>query len=108
MNPGKRPVSLTILLLGVLASADAGRVGEDGTGAMWVAPELLGALEGAGLSGCPAESFAQRTDLSMHGKVGFEWHPATGELSLDGAELTLPEDFGVSASTLAMTSCGSH
>ena len=99
---------MTFLLLGALASADAGRVGEDGTGAMWVAPELLGALETARFAACSGESFTRRTDLPTHGKVSFEWHPATGELSFEGAKLTLPEDFDLSASTLALRSCGSR
>lgn len=83
-------------------------MGEDGTGAMWVAPELLGAVEAAGLLGCTGEAVAHPTDLSTHGKATFEWHPETGELSFDGSKLTLPEHFELSGSTLAMQSCGSR
>lgn len=83
-------------------------MGEDGTGAMWVAPELLGAVETAGLLNCAGAPLAQPTDLPSHGKVSFEWHPATGELSFDGANLTLPEDFDPSASTPTMRNCGSR
>jgi hypothetical protein len=106
---GKRPVSLILLtLLGAFAAADAGRVGEDGTGTMWVAPELLGAVEAAGLLGCTGEAVAHPTDLPAHGKVTFEWHPETGELSFDGSKLTLPEDLELSTSTPAAQSCGSR
>ena len=82
-----------------LAAADAGRLGEGGTGALWIAPELV---EGAP----PAESCSQRAAvqprelvfetlqpenfdaelpgqlaLGARGVVAFEWNAGTGELS---------------------------
>jgi hypothetical protein len=114
VNSGKRPVSLAFLVIGAFASADAGRLGEDGTGAMWVAPELLETLEAA-LPGCTGNALVTAADLPAQGKVSFVWNPATSELSFDAAArltsttstLTLPEDFEPSAST-PLGNCGSR
>jgi len=84
------------MLLGAFAAADAGRVGEDGTGAMWVAPELVQVMEEHSLPGGSHEVVI-RTDLQTNGRVVFEWHPETGELSFAAGGLepafTLPEVF---------------
>jgi hypothetical protein len=110
-------VSLGVLsLLVAFAAADAGRVGEDGTGAMWVAPELLDAIDGATRLGCTGNALVQATELPLQGKVSFEWHPATGELTFAAAgpmpaaisSTTPPENFEPAPSTLAMRSCGSR
>jgi hypothetical protein len=78
---GNRTSSIVALaILGAFAAADAGRAREDGTGAMWVAPELLGALETVRFSDCNHEVVI-KTDLLTNGRVVFEWQPATGELS---------------------------
>ncbi len=96
------------MFLGALAAADAGRVGEDGTGAMWVAPELLEAVAAA--AGC-ASSVAATTCNRM-ARVAFEWHPATGELSFAADDvhpaITLPEDFFPEPLASATRSCGSR
>jgi hypothetical protein len=100
------------MLLGAFAAADAGRVGEDGTGAMLVAAELLDALGSARVPGCIHEEVIETAAPQTNGRVVFEWHPATGELSFatDSIQpaLTLPEDF--SAELLAQTtqSCESR
>ena len=100
MNSGNRISSISALVvLGACAAADAGRVGEDGTGAMWVAPELLEAL---------GEGVTQPVDLQANGRVTFEWHPATGELSFatDGVSpaIRFPEDFSSELSELVTPS----
>ncbi len=97
MNSGNRTSSIAVLIfLGAFAAADAGRVGEDGTDAMWVAPELVQLMEEHSLPGSTHEVVI-RTDLQTNGRVVFEWHPETGELSFAAAAvepaLTLPEDF---------------
>ena len=88
MNSGTRNFFITALVFfGALVATDAGRVGEDGTGAMWVAPELLDAL---------GSEVVGTADLQTNGRVAFEWHPATGELSFatNGVKpaFTLPEE----------------
>ena len=101
-------------LLGLLAAAEAGRVGEDGTGAMWVAPELMDAGKPATLLGCANRAVAQVADLTSAGRVAFEWHPATSELSFDGhavmPQVTLPEDWLPGSQDLSLTTwnCGSR
>jgi len=100
------------MLLGAFAAADAGRVGEDGTGAMWVAPELVEAMGEDGLPGCMHEVVI-RTDLQTNGRVVFEWHPETGELSFAAGAiqpaLTLPEDFSSEPSIRPISqNCGSR
>ncbi len=81
-------------------SALAGRVGEDGTGAMWIAPELLERstppITACGLPGRtqPVELRFERVhvdDMDLNAPqlavqvtdreaVAFEWNPATSEL----------------------------
>jgi hypothetical protein len=86
------------LLLAAFISPHAGRVSESGTGAMWVAPELVATHAG------PAQPCAQSAALrakslvfetiergasfdearlasAAREVVSFEWNPATGELS---------------------------
>jgi hypothetical protein len=112
VNSGNRTTSIVVLaFLGAFAAADAGRVRESGTGAMWIAPELVDALNAARFPDCTHEVVI-KTDLRTNGRVVFEWHPATGELSFaaDGAmpAATLPES--PSSQTLAATtlSCESR
>jgi hypothetical protein len=99
----------------VLVAGNAGHPHEDGTGAVWVAPELLAALDSRGVSGCMQDVVIESAHMQGDGRVAFEWHPATGELSFvaaPGAEVTRPEDPSTSASPqllpLAMQSCGSR
>src|SRR5262245_64604761 len=97
VKSGYGMVSISLLMLAVCA-ADAGREGETGTGAMWIAPEL--AREPTALT-CAQSASVRPRDLvfetiepgevdeeeirllSMAGRevVSFEWNPATGELS---------------------------
>jgi hypothetical protein len=112
VNSGNRTSSIAVLLfLGAIVATDAGRVGEDGTGAMWVAPELLEALGEDRLPGC-AHDVVIRTDLQTNGRVVFEWHPETGELSFAtggvNPALTLPEDFSSEPLIPVSQSCGSR
>jgi hypothetical protein len=99
------------MFFGAFAAGGAGRVGEDGTGAMWVAPELLEALD-AGLSGCVHEVVIEAADPQTNGRVAFEWNPATGELSFatDAIKppVTLPEDFSAEPLDQAVQSCESR
>ena len=99
------------MLVSTLAAANAGRVGEDGTGAVWVAPELLEALNAGRFPDCGHEAII-KTDLAANGRVVFEWHPATGELSFaaDGIKpaVTLPEDFSTDFAKAATQNCESR
>lgn len=93
-------VSISLALLAALGAPDAGRDDENGTGALWVAPELVAAashlVQPCGQSAAfharelvfetldpgerddpPAPAAAGRE------MVRFEWNPATGELSYD-------------------------
>jgi hypothetical protein len=72
---------LILACLGTLAAANAGRLDEDGTGAVWVAPELLAVLETSPLAGCMHDLYVEPTQMPSEGRVAFEWHPETGELS---------------------------
>jgi len=104
-------VSLTFL--GLIVAADAGRVGEDGTGAMWIAPELVELLAPATQSGCTEHIVVTVADLASAGRT-FEWHPETGELSFDAhgvmPQVALPEDWLPDSQVLALPtqSCGSR
>jgi hypothetical protein len=95
---------LALAFLGAFAAADAGRVRESSTGAMWVAPELVESM------GAPA--YTACASLQTHGHVVFEWHPATGELSFttdeNRATLTRPEGFSPEPLAPATQNCGSH
>ena len=112
MNSGNRVYSIAALIcLGAFAATDAGRAGEDGTGAVWVAPELLEILEAVRLPGC-AHDVVIEADLRNNGRVAFEWHPATGELSFasngEMLPLTLPEGSLPEPFAPAALSCGSR
>ena len=98
---------------GALAAGNAGHRHEDGTGAVWVAPELLAVLETGGLSPCMHDVVIELAHVQYDGRVSFEWHPATGELSFadgKGAAVTRPADPSTSPQPLplAMQSCESH
>jgi len=99
------------MLLAAFAATDAGRVGEDGTGAMWVAPELLEVLNRSRFPDCTHEVVI-KADLQTNGRVIFEWHPDTGELSFAADEIkpaiTLPEDFSPEPVPAATGNCGSR
>jgi hypothetical protein len=71
---------LVLAGLGGFAAGNAGHRHEDGTGAVWVAPELLAALDEGGLPGCMHDLLIDPARMQQ-GRVEFEWHPATGELS---------------------------
>ena len=92
-----RSVSL-LLLFAALTAADAGRVGESGTGAMWIAPELLEAHATAQTCAQTASMTSRELVFEMlqpddidadlprllatasREVVDFEWNPATSEL----------------------------
>jgi hypothetical protein len=112
VNSGNRVYSIAALIcLGAFAATNAGRVGEDGTGAVWVAPELLELLETARLPGCTHDLVIE-ADLRNDGRVAFEWHPASGELSFanegETPAVTLPEDSFPEPFAPAALHCGSR
>lgn len=102
MNSGKTVSLIVLTVLGALGTADAGRTWEDGTGAMWVAPELLAASANTWI--------ACKSAMPLDDRISFDWLPATGELTFDAAisAVTLPEDSLPRASTLAARSCESR
>jgi hypothetical protein len=92
-------VSLGLSLYAALHAADAGRVHESGTGAMWIAPELVaGSLP---VQHCGQKTALQSRELTFETLdprdidtelprllasatrevVTFEWNAATGELA---------------------------
>jgi hypothetical protein len=92
-------VSMHVFALAALSAASlAGRVGEDGTGAMWIAAELVQSAAPI-TSNCNQPLRIQNVDLKFevvdfqdsdsqaspladnHDSVDFEWNPATSELS---------------------------
>ena len=110
------------------AATVAGRVGEDGTGAMWIAPELLEPAASI-TANCGQPTRIQTVDVKFeilelgdvderadrladnHEAVDFEWNPASSELSYRTSsrtsvfnDLALPS---VGESALA-ASCGSR
>jgi len=121
-------VSIHLFAVAALfASALAGRVGEDGTGAMWIAPELVQAADPlASHCSLPANARAVELrfelldpgDIALHSRkvstdsleiVDFDWNPATSELTYRAsagsqvfADLALP----VTETTAA--NCGSR
>lgn len=103
---------MALAFLGAVVATDAGRLGEDGTGAIRVAPELLGVLNDARITGCTHEVVIEAADLETNGRVAFEWHPATGELSFAAdtrkTEFKFPADAPAQALAPAMQSCGSR
>jgi hypothetical protein len=112
VNSGIRIFSLAALaFFGTFVAKEAGRVGEDGTGAMWVAPELLDALGEVRLPECSHEVVIV-ADLQSNGRVVFEWHPATGELTFatdeSKPELTLPEAVSLEPLNSPIRSCESR
>lgn len=98
---------------GVLAAANAGRPDEDGTGAVWVAPELLAALEASPFGSCTRDVVIEPARMQAEGRVAFEWNPATGELSFADTETPAPTRPAPSfpsphPEALAIQSCGSR
>jgi hypothetical protein len=89
-------LSSAISCVAALAAAPAGRVGENGTGAMWIAPELVAAP--MPVVTCGERSAPRSRELVFErllpgapqelppaaaagGAVTFEWNSETGELS---------------------------
>jgi len=82
---------LILACLGTLVAANAGRPDEDATGAVWVAPELLVALEATPRAGCWHDVHIEPAKVEADGRVAFEWHPGTGELTFaDAPEIKHP------------------
>jgi hypothetical protein len=118
------PVSALVAL--TMATA-AGRLGEDGTGAMWIAPELL-ALQAPSriATECNLSAGARSQELifevihldqdELHlandnqELVEFAWNPATGELTYraDGGSRFFTDLEALSASDAAPASCVSR
>ena len=102
---------LLLACLGSLAAANAGRSDEDGTGAVWVAPELLSSLDSTQLHGCMHDVVIEPVRMQADGRVDFEWHPETGELSFAAETahaITRPGASSEGTMALAMQSCGSR
>jgi len=116
VTPGTRSLQLLLLAgIAALAAGNAGHRHEDGTGAVWVAPELLTALERHVVSSCMHDVVIEPARMQDDGRVAFEWNAATGELSFEdepGATVTRPADPSTSPSPqplpLAMQSCESR
>ena len=131
VKSGKRTVSIHVFTLVALsAAALAGREGEDGTGSMWIAPELV-AKSAPFTAGCslptrtrnvelrfemldPRDIDSHSPQLSLQDAqreiVKFDWNPATSQLTYRSAagsnvfsDLALPSDGGP-----APASCGSR
>ena len=128
VKSGKRTVSIHVFALAALSAATlAGRVGEDGTGAMWIAPELL---QRAPLitATCSQSTRIQTVDLKFevlelveldtsgtpladnHEVVDFEWNPSTSELSYRaGPGASIFSDLAPPSDGEPLpASCGSH
>jgi hypothetical protein len=112
VNSGNRSVSIVALtLLGSLCAAAAGDAYEDGTEAMYFAPEVTARLP-AGAECADSMQF-ERIHLTGGGAmVDFDWKPHTGELSFhvraSTARVTLPERFLTAASVSPVPSCESR
>lgn len=115
--------------IALLAASAAGHRGEDGGGAMLVAPELLGPA--APIMQCdhpsrtePRELTFEMLDLADDAElprlmaegphiVVFEWHESTGELTLTGATGAMFSDLETAATAtrpvaLQSGNCGSR
>jgi hypothetical protein len=98
VTSGNRKVYGTLLgCAGMLAAAQAGRVGEDGSGAMWIVPELVSRRPS--ITACTHTVQPAKRDIVFEviraqagsndvrllrgasGAVVFEWNEATSELS---------------------------
>ena len=109
-------------------AADAGRVHENGTGAMWIAPELL-PVPAQALTCAQLAALKQRelvfetldtrnidaelpllTSPATREVVNFEWHAATGELSFDthSDSAVFSDLASAQASSDSLPSCGSR
>jgi hypothetical protein len=116
VNPGKRAVfNLGSGAIALLAASAGGYHGEDGGGAMLVAPELLGPA--APVLNCDYQPGAEVRELTFERLgavdqaqlprlmaegshlVAFEWHAATGELTLVGATGAMFSDLENAATT---------
>jgi hypothetical protein len=115
----------------LLAAAQAGRPGEDGSGAMWIAPELIELIplesrtENCALrEGSPGQELVfevirldERPDTArfvgdIRRPVAFEWNARTGELSIAGSAgkgmFRDVRGVPVGATALPARSCGSR
>lgn len=123
-------VSMGLSLLATLWAAEAGRAHESGTGAMWIAPELVAeslpvphcsqtaAITGRELVFETVDSTDVDTDLSRliasatREVVSFEWNAVTGELGFSTTHTTTAvfSDLAPSsqASPSSAPSCGSR
>jgi hypothetical protein len=126
-NPVHRGIFACVALV---AASQAGRVGEDGSGAMWIAPELI--QPPAALADCSHTSEPHDLELVFEAielgeteldlsrlaaagsrrSVAFEWNPATGELSFSG---TVPapvfndlQSAATQGPALLTGNCGAH
>lgn len=117
---------MTLLALATLVATDAGRVGESGTGAMWIAPELVRVAAPAAMA-CsqpanlrareivfeiiePGDSAPAALAAASREVVRFEWHPESGELVYDTAARTavFSDVLPTHSAAIETTSCLSH
>lgn len=128
VKSGYRWVSAGFLLFTTLMAVDAGRVHESGTGAMWIAPELLPralpARHCAQVAAIPQRDLVFETLDPRHiddhlplitssaprEVVNFEWNAATGELSFDthSASAVFSDLAAAQVSSGSLPSCGSR
>lgn len=129
MLPGKRQVlSVIMAAAGLLVAPLAGRVGEDGSGAMWIAPELLRTVPAQTCArgmdeqrsalvfeylepeNAEREALRQMAATSRNG-LPLDWNPVTRELELAGSHHTGMfgdvERAAAERSFLLARSCGS-
>ena len=129
VKSGYRMVSTGLLLFTALRAVDAGRTHENGTGAMWIAPELvenpLPALPCSHSATLVDRELVFETLAAEHidedvphlaasaarDVVTFEWHAATGELTFStDAGSPVFSDLAPSfqASSASTRNCGSR
>jgi hypothetical protein len=129
VKSGYRQVSIGLLVFVALGPTDAGRLHESGTGAMWIAPELV--ASSSGVQKCSQAAAMSRPELifetldagdlddeaprqlasAAREVVDFQWNPATGELSFHTHATTgIFSDLAPSsaASAASAPSCGSR
>jgi hypothetical protein len=112
VNSGNRPVSIVALtLLGSLWAAAAGDAYEDGTEAMYFAPEVAAQFP-AGVECGESMQFERIRLTGGAAMVDFDWKPHTGELSFhmsaSAARVMLPERFLTAAAVSPGPSCESR
>jgi hypothetical protein len=123
VNPGNRSACVsTLSLFAVLVASNAGRLGEDGAGSMWLATDLAPLVEPEFSPRTCREDALRPTELRFEKIrsdadidrprsspseddriVRFQWNPKTGELWFDtraaSTQIKLPEGRATATST---------